>query len=139
MRHVELPGGGAQRTPRLDESPVRVELRDARVHVAIRDENIALLVEGDVGRPVELVSLHAGADRTSRRGRRTTADTIEAWHRQVFGCASENHLDVSLRAEFDDRAGPLVDCPDVVLRVDTNGVREDESVKTQAKLAPVFS
>jgi hypothetical protein len=72
--------------------------------VAIRDENIALLVECDVGRSVELVTLHTSADRTGRGGRRTAADTIEARHRQVFGCASENHLDVSLRAELDDRA-----------------------------------
>ena len=97
------------------------------------------LSKRDVGRPVELVPLDTSADRTGRGGRRTTADTIEARHRQVFRCASENHLDLSLRVELDDRAGPFVDGPDVVLRIDANCVREDEPVKTLADLAQIPS
>ena len=107
--------------------------------MAVRNKDIPLLVECDVGRPVELVPLDASADRTGRGGRRTTTDPIEARHRQVFRCASENHLHLSLLVELDDRARPLVDRPDVVLRIDANRVGEDESVKTLAELAQILA
>ena len=60
-------------------------------------------------------------------------------HRQIFGCAAEHHLHLSLRVEFHDRAGPLVDGPDVVLRIDANCVCEHEPVKPLADLAHVFA
>ena len=39
--------------------------------MAVRNEDVPLLVERDVGRPVELVPLDTGADRTGRGRRRT--------------------------------------------------------------------
>ena len=51
--------------------------------------------------------------------------------------SAEHHHDASLGVELDDHVRPLVDDPDVVLRVDAHGVRELEAVQALADLADV--
>src|SRR5712692_7918446 len=61
--NVELPGGRALLSPRLDELPVLVELDDAGVAVAavaVGDEDVAVGIGDDVGRLIERVRTIAG-------------------------------------------------------------------------------
>src|SRR5271167_3135382 len=51
VRRIELSGLGASRSPGLDEHTVLVELRDARVAIAIRNENVACGIPRHVGWP----------------------------------------------------------------------------------------
>src|SRR5690348_7140703 len=52
-----------------------------------------------------------------------------------FGFTSHDHQNTPLRTELDDLAGRLVNRPDVVLRIDPDVVRLQESVNSFADLA----
>ena len=76
-----------------------------------------------VGRPNRYFSGGAGRQRAVERPR----DRLRP--------SAEHHHDPSLGVELDDHVRPLVDDPDVVLRIDPHGVRELEAVQTLADLA----
>ena len=71
VRRVELPGLVAARADRLDEVAVLGELRDARIGVAVGDEDVTLEIEGDVGGPAEAAAAALVAAASSRRVRRS--------------------------------------------------------------------
>ena len=60
VRRVELQVAVAARADGLHEAAVLVVLHDACVEVAVRDEDIALLIERDVGLAAEPVLLRCG-------------------------------------------------------------------------------
>ncbi len=120
VRQVELAGllAGLFAADLGEEAPVLVELHDAVVAVAVGDEDIALLIPADVGRAAEDVLLR----RLVRSGRRR--DDADDRGRT----AAEHHQHLALGAELGDHVGPLVDRPDVVLRVDAHRMGELEAV-----------
>ena len=70
VRQVELPGLVAARARLLDEPAVLVELHDARVAVAVGDEDVAGRVPADVGRPAEHIVLRRRRRRCRQPARR---------------------------------------------------------------------
>ncbi len=111
----------------LDEAAVLVVLHDARVEVAVGDEDVALLIEGDVGLPAEAVLLIAAVEAARARHSRE--------HRHRILAPPDRHQHLAFGAELDEHVGALVDGPDVVLGVDANRVREREPVVVAADLA----
>jgi hypothetical protein len=65
VRRVELQVAVAARADRLDEAAVLVVLHDARVEVAVGHEDVALLIEGDVGLAAEAVLRVAAVERAA--------------------------------------------------------------------------
>src|SRR5687767_11329370 len=107
-----------------DEPAVLVELDDARVHIAVRDEDVALRIPRDVGRTAEAVPpiQRRRILRVLRRGR--------AGNR--LGPAAEHHHDTALRIELDHHVRAFVDDPYVVVAIDANLVRELDAVHPDA-------
>src|SRR5258706_12771095 len=62
----------------LEEHAVLVVLHDARVAVAVGDEDVALCVPADVGRAVEALARDARADHWRRRRLLTAASAARA-------------------------------------------------------------
>src|SRR5439155_15684949 len=56
VRRIELTRIASTRAPGFDELSVLVELGDARIPVAVRNENISGRIPGDIGRTVEIVA-----------------------------------------------------------------------------------
>ena len=108
----------------FDEPAVLVVLHDARVDVAVGDEDVALRVPGHVGRPAEQVLLRR------RRRQRAVEGALDR-----LGPPAEHHHDAALGVELDDHVRPLVHDPDVVVLVDADRVRELEAVEALADLA----
>ncbi len=126
VRDVELIRLGAAGPHRLDEAPVLVVLRDARVDVAVGHVDVALRIPRDVGGTVEAVRL-------GRRRLRLHRRRLDARHR--LGPAAHGHHHPAFRAELDDHVRAFVHRPDVVLRVHAHGVRHLEAVEALADLA----
>src|SRR5258706_5081500 len=55
VRRIELTGGAAPAADVSDESAALVVLHDARVHVAVGDEDVALRIPSDIGLAPEAV------------------------------------------------------------------------------------
>src|SRR6187399_1493847 len=126
VRDVQLIRLGATRPDRLDEAPVLVVLRDARVDVAIGHVDVAGRIPGDVGRAVEAVRL--GRRRGGKaRSRLDTTDRL--------GTPAHGHQHPPFGVELHDHVRAFVHGPDVVLRVHADGVRHLEAVETLADLA----
>jgi hypothetical protein len=53
--------------------------------------------------------------------------------------SAESHDRAALRVKFDDHVGPLVHCPDVVLRVDTDRMSHLESVQPFSNLTQIVA
>ena len=154
MRRVEFALAGPARSPRLDEAAVLVELRDACVGaVAVGDEDVSGGVPGDVARPHELIAgaprarkscpgprrlLHRlllprplrGPARRPRLAHRRAAPACAGGTRMLIasGLRPSTISDAPIGAELQDLIGGLVDDPDVVLRVNAHGVREQKRV-----------
>src|SRR6266852_3225446 len=56
-------------------------------------------------------------------------------HRHVLGLSAEDQLDATGRVELDDLRRHLVDNPDIVLPIDANLLRLEESVRALSQLA----
>ena len=120
VRQVELAGSFARLfAARLRQEPaVLVELHDAVIAVAIGNEDVALRIPSDIRRAAENIFL---CRRVRSVGRRDCA----------FDCrrpAAEHHQKFALRAELRDGVRAFVDRPDIVLRIDADGVREFKTV-----------
>ena len=114
--------GSVPRDPHVfSHLPMRIDLHDARVVVAVGDEDVAGVVPGHVGRPVEPAPRHRGGGPAGAR-----------FHRLV--APAEHHQDLPGRAELDDHVRPFVRRPDVVVLVDANGMRERKTVEVLADL-----
>ena len=127
MRKVELSGLVAAHAGGFHEPPALVVLDDARVSVAVGDEDVALGVPGHVGRPVERVRL------VRARVAALSAQVGELLER--FGPAAERDDDAAGGVELDHHVRPFVDHPDVVVPVDADGMREDEPIEALPQLA----
>src|SRR5438128_2069351 len=78
MRHVELARTRAALPPRLDEGAVLRELHDPRIDVAVRDKDLAVRRDGDIGRAVERVGTVArDAGLAERHQQLTVARVLE--------------------------------------------------------------
>ena len=114
---------------RLHPVAVLVELRHARVVVAVGHEDVALRIPGDVGRPIE----HARPRR--RRAFEMVAfldEALEPVERLVL--AAERHRHAAVGTVLDDHVRAFVDHPDVVFLVDADGVREAGGVVVRSPL-----
>ena len=123
---LNCPGPVAGLAARLHPVAVLVELRDARVDVAVADVDVALRVPRHVGRLAEPTVL-----RRSRR--RHVFPRLGAVGRLL--AAAEDPLDATRSIEADDHVRALVDRPDVVVPVDAHGVGERPPVEVLADLA----
>ena len=118
------PGPVPLRAPGLEELSVLVELGDARVAVAVGDENVAGGVPGHVGGPIEIVAgdARAGSPRPPRSAATATAALATAAGASPTLIASGLRPmvidDAAGGIELDDHAGTAIDHPDVVLRID---------------------
>src|SRR5262245_39102832 len=121
VRRVHLARRGAARPDRLDELAELVELDDARVGVAVGDENVALRIPADVGGTAKRVRLRVGRRRAGRRPRLETLDGLRP--------AADRHQHLAVGTALDHHVRPLVHGPDVVLLVHTHGVGEQEAVE----------
>src|SRR5208282_1700650 len=100
MRQVEFTNACAVFSPCLDVVSVAIELYDARIAIAIRHVNVAILCESHVGRLVEQpVCLGAGVDSTQ--------------HQQ----------NITGRIQLEHEVAAVVGRPDVVVRVNAQTVR----------------
>ena len=127
VRCVELQIGAAQLADGLHEAAVLVVLDHARIEVAVGHEDVALLIEGDVGLAAEAILLVAPV------GAALARHVAETGHR-IFTPAN-GHQHLALGAELDQHVGALVHRPDVVLGVDAHGMRKGKAVVAAANLA----
>ena len=118
---VELAGAGAGAAPGFDELAVRGEVVDAGVGVAIGDKDFAGGVDGDAGRKVE------GFSATHHIGPSVGTDDGIV-HASVGAVAldANGHQQLPLLSEFHNLAVVAFDQPDVIVRVDDDGVGEAE-------------
>ena len=124
MRRVQLVRSGTAFACILrNESAVLVVFHDAGVDVAVGDEDVSLRVPRHVGRPSEFIFLIE--PRTFRR-------VCLGCTRHRLRPPAEHHDDTSLRVELDHHVRPLIDDPDVVLRIDAHLVRELEAIDTDS-------
>ena len=100
VRQAELPRSGASCSPLTNLLPVPRIFENAGIGVAVRDEEMAVLREGDVGRPAEIVAARS----------RLAAD-------------SDFHDLRPVGREFDHLRARRVGRPDIAARIDANGVR----------------
>jgi len=75
--HPELPRAGTLRAPVLDEAPIRIELHDPVVVVAVSDEKRPIGHEGDIGRAVEMTP------EEWRRVLSTNLDSVFFWAQEA--------------------------------------------------------
>src|SRR5712671_4314644 len=134
---VELALAGALLAPAFDEFAVLVEFGDARIALAVGDENVALGIPGDIGRTVEDVLRPPSARCTGRpaatfptAGRSRTGGNVDR-----LGLSAEQHDLTALLIEFHDHVGHLIDHPDIVLRIDAYLIGEHEPVGVLADFA----
>jgi len=120
VRQVELAGrlAGLFAADLGEEAAVLVELHDAVVAVAVRHEDVALGIPADIGRAAENIFLCGLVGAAGRRD-----DAVDGGRP-----AAEHHQDLALGAELGDHVAPLVHRPDIVLGIDTHGMRELEAV-----------
>ena len=125
VQDVELSLPRPALAPRFHPAPVLVDLHDARVVVAVGDEDVAVRVPRDVGRAIE-----RSPARPRHRPRRRL-------HRRLhrFGAAAEHHQHASGRVELHDHVRAFVRRPEVAALVDADRVREGEPVEILADLA----
>src|SRR3954468_5638746 len=133
---VELALSAALLAPALHELAVFVEFGDARIALAVGDENIALGVPSDIGRTVEYVLRPPGAGCAGcpaapfpTAGRSRTRGNVDR-----LGLSAEQHCQTPLRVELHDHVAHLIDDPDIVLRVDAHLIGEHEAVSVLADL-----
>src|SRR5258706_9596327 len=104
------------------EAALGVVFHDAIVAVAVGDEDVALRVPAHIGRTAEDVFFRrriragAGGDGAADRWRP----------------AAKHHQHLTFGAELGDHVGTFIDRPDIVLRIDADGVRELKAVITLA-------
>ena len=124
VRQVELTGflTGLLAAHLCEEPAVLVELHHTIIAVAIGDENVALRVPSHICRTAENVFL---CGRVRAAGRRHGACDRRR-------PAAEHHKELAFRAELRDGVRPFVHSPDIVLRIDTDGVSEFKAVITLA-------
>ena len=107
-----------------DEAAILVELHHAVVAIAVGDENVALRIPAHIGWTAEDILF----GRRIRTGRRRH-------HSEDGGRpAPDHHQDLPVGAELGDHVGPLVHRPDIVLRIDADGMGELEAVIALADL-----
>ena len=111
-------GAGSARADGLDPAAVLAELHDARVVVAIGDEDVVLGVPRQVRLPVE----RADTRRRDALGVLFTALEVFLEIVDRFRLAAEDHLHHRIRVELDDHVRPFVHHPDVVVLVDAHRV-----------------
>src|SRR5690349_2720155 len=112
--------------------------------MAVGHENVAGCIPRDVRRPVESVSCAAytrcaaaalpGATFASRAFCRWWLDNANV---DCFRLSAHDHQYASFRTEFDDLAGRLINCPDVVLRIDSNTVGHQKTIDALTNLSNV--
>src|SRR5262249_10233 len=107
VRQVELAALRTFGANRRDVPPLLVVLHDPRITVPVGDENVAGGVPCDVGRPVECIRLRWWLG-SSRR----------LYSLDRFGPSAEEHDYSPLGIELDHHVRPLIDGPNIVLRVD---------------------
>src|SRR5579862_1786871 len=155
VRRIELAVLRAFGAPGLEERSVLRELGDASIAVAVGDEDVASGIEGDVSRTIEAVAPNARAHRATtadRRRRRCTpafstatstggcrSRTAPTARINCFRLAPHHHRDAALRVELDHLVAAAIDDPDVVLRVDADGLGNQETVHTNSHFAKIFS
>ena len=127
VRRVELQVAVAARADGLHEPAVLVVLHDARVEVAVRHEDVALLVEGHVGLAAEPVFLVPAVVDAGARHVRQRPDRILP--------PADGHQHAAVGRELHQHVRAFVHRPDVVLRVHPHRVREGEAVVVPADLA----
>src|ERR1700722_19609711 len=111
VRRVELAGRGSALAPLLDQVAFLAELGDARISVAVGDEDAAVGSPCDIGWLVEILRLRYGVlDHVRHVG-------------PGFRPPAQHHLNVHLLIELHDQIGAGVDVPKVVLRIDPYIVR----------------
>src|SRR5262245_48808093 len=127
---AELTVAIAGAAKRLHPVAVSVVLRDARVDIAVADEDVALWIPRHVGRLAELA--------INRRQGRTHAFP---WLRFVRGLLfpPEDHRHVAGRIEANNHIRALVDRPDVVVLVHSDVVRVREAVQILPDLTDELS
>ena len=126
VRRVELAGLVAAVAPGFDPVAVLVGLGDARIDVAVADENIALRIEGDIGRLPEAAVL--GGLRRDWMFQRS------GFFVGGFLLAAEHHGHAARWIELDDHVRAFVDHPDIVVLVDAHRMRERPGIKILADL-----
>ena len=117
MGLVELAGAVARPAPRHQEAAVPVELHHPVVRpVAVRDEDVAVGVDGHVSRPVEGVRPVGGHARPAQR------------HQDLAGRAElEDLVPAPAGVHAEHRLAPVVvGRPEVALGVDVEAVRRRE-------------
>src|SRR5215467_523530 len=128
VQDVELAGVPAAIAPRFHPSTVLVDLHDARVVVAVGDEDVAGLIPGDVRRTIERAPAGTRRAFAATCGRRSgLLDRL--------GAPTEHHQHFPRWAQLDDHVRALVRHPEIAVFVDTDGVRERESVEILPDLA----
>ena len=127
---LNWPGVRAALAPRLHPAAVLVDLHDARVVVAVGDEDVAGEIPRDVGRPIERAPPGTRRAATSAAGRRSGR---RFFHR--LGASPEHHEHFARGIELHDHVRAFVGRPDVAVLVDANRVREREAVEILADLA----
>ena len=125
---LNCPGSVAGLAPRLDPVAVLVELRDARIDVAVADVDVAGGVPGHVGRPGgSWPSIGGSGGFGCFSGSVSSSDA---------SCLRPNTIVTRpCGIELDDHVRALVGDPDVVVLVDAHGVRERPGVEVLADLA----
>src|SRR4051812_10983129 len=92
----------------------------------VGNEDVAVGIERDVARTDELITRTTRARRAGPRASGWRGRWIRRRHSNGdrFRFTAENHQHTPLRIELDDLARSLVNDPDVVLRVDMDGMRD---------------
>src|SRR5579863_5279958 len=131
MQRAELAFAIAGLAPRLQPVAVLVELGDARIDIAVADEDIAGRIPGDIGGLPEAAGL--------RWQRWFHVRPRSGLGVGCFLLAPDHHGYPPLRIEPDDHVGALVDGPDIVVLVDAHGVGERPGVQILADFAEIVA
>src|SRR5678816_2670193 len=115
VRCIELPILVSGFSKRLHPVAILVVFGDSGIDVSIADENVALTVPGYVCGLPELT-----VDRWPWRSHARPRDCSFI---RSFLLAAKYHFDAAFRIELDDHVGAFVHGPDVVVAIDSHGVR----------------
>src|ERR1039458_7612278 len=106
MRQVEFSDACSVLSPGFDVISIAVKLHDARIAIAVRHVNVAVLCEGHIRGLVEQpICLCSGVD------------------------SAEDQQDIAGRVELEHKVAAVVSRPKIVVRVDAQAMRvREESV-----------
>src|SRR2546429_5154428 len=111
----------------------------------VSHKNVAGRVPCDIGRPIKDVTLSACPRKSSAAGSTAlatgagTAVAARSRNGNRLGFSTQQELGMSRRIELHNEVRHLIDDPDVVLRVDTDLLGEDEAVAVLSYLPNEFA